>query len=528
MATETAAPQVVAGKIAAGYVTKGAALGPGAVVLEGTAYPEARITLPLEMMNRHGLVAGATGTGKTRTLQLIAEQLSAAGVAVVLADIKGDLSGLAVPGTSNDKITERAAQTGITWMPTAFPTEFLALGGLGTGLPVRATMSSFGPTLLSKVLGLNDTQESSLGLVFHYADKAGLPLLDLKDLRSVITYLASDEGKGDLKGLGGLSSSTAGVILRSLITLSDNGGDVFFGEPEWEPADLIRTAADGRGVISSVELAAIQDKPQLFSAFLMWLLADLYQELPEVGDMERPRLVFFFDEAHLLFNGATKAFLEAVTQTVRLIRSKGVGIFFVTQVPSDVPDSVLGQLGNRVQHALRAFTPDDAAAVIKAVRTYPKTDDYDLASLLTQMGTGEAVVTVLSEKGAPTSVAWTRMQPPMASMGPMDAAALHQAVTASTLQPKYGQAVDRESAYEKLAARLAPPPAPAPARPAAPAQQEAPKPKPAPKPAPKKADDGVIGGILKSAAVTSFARSAGTQLAREFSRTIFGIGKRKR
>jgi DNA helicase HerA-like ATPase len=362
--------------------------------------------------------------------------------------------------------------------------------------------------------------------VFHYADKAGLPLLDLKDLRSVITHLVSDDGKGDLKGLGGLSSSTAGVILRSLITLSDNGGDVFFGEPEWEPADLIRSAADGRGVISSVELAAVQDKPQLFSTFLMWLLADLYQELPEVGDMDKPKLVFFFDEAHLLFNGATKAFLDAVTQTVRLIRSKGVGIFFVTQVPSDVPDSVLGQLGNRVQHALRAFTPDDAAALSKAVRTYPKTEDYDLASLLTQMGTGEAVVTVLSEKGAPTPVAWTRLQPPMASMGPMDAAAQQQAVTSSALQQKYGRAVDRESAYEKLAARLAPAPAPVP--PATPVRQDAPKPKPAPKPTPTKADDGVIGGILKSAAVTSFARSAGTQLAREFSRTIFGIGKRKR
>jgi DNA helicase HerA-like ATPase len=526
MAKETAEPQAVAEKIATGDVTKGAALALGVVVLTAPPIPDGRITLPLEMMNRHGLVAGATGTGKTRTLQLMAEQLSAAGVAVVLADIKGDLSGLAVPGTSNDKITERAGQTGITWTPTGFPTEFLALGGLSTGVPVRASMSSFGPTLLSKVLGLNDTQESSLGLVFHYADKAGLPLLDLKDLRSVITFLVSDEGKGDLKGLGGLSSPTAGVILRSLITLSDNGGEVSFGEPEWEPADLIRTAADGRGVISSVELAAIQDKPQLFSTFLMWLLADLFQEVPEIGDMDKQKLVFFFDEAHLLFHGATKAFLDAVTQTVRLIRSKGVGIFFVTQVPSDVPDSVLGQPGSRVQHALRAFTPDDAAALSKAVRTYPKTDDYDLASLLTQMGTGEAVVTLLSEKGAPTPVAWTRPQPPVVSMGPVDATALGQQVAASTLQPKYGQAIDRESAYEKLAARLAPPPAPeaAPAPPAAPAPQAPAK----PKPAPKKADDGVIGGILKSAAVTSFARSAGTQLAREFSRTIFGIGKRKR
>ncbi|MGI8881764.1 MAG: helicase HerA-like domain-containing protein [Jatrophihabitans sp.] len=516
-----------AARIAAGYTTDGSALALGAVVLEGTAHPDAQVKLPLAMMNRHGLVAGATGTGKTRTLQLMAEQLSAAGVPVVLADMKGDLSGLAAPGQSNDKITSRAGETGAQWAPTAYPCEFLALGGLGNGVPVRATMTAFGPTLLSKVLGLNGTQESSLGLVFHYADGAGLPLLDLKDLRAVISYLVSDEGKGDLKNLGGLSSSTAGVILRSLITLSDNGGDAFFGEPEWEPADLIRTAPDGRGVISAVELASVQDKPQLFSTFLMWLLADLFHELPEVGDADKPKLVFFFDEAHLLFNGASKAFLDAVTQTVRLIRSKSVGIFFVTQVPGDLPDSVLGQLGNRVQHALRAFTPDDATALKQAVRTYPKTDDYDLATLLTQMGTGEAVVTVLSEKGAPTPVAWTRLEPPKADMGALDATVQQQAVAASTLLPKYGQAVDRESAYEKLAARLAPP-APTPQE-QAPAQQAQPKQAPPPKATPKKKDDdGLIGGIMKSTAFKSFARSAGTSLAREITRGVFGIGKRSR
>ncbi len=519
-----------AGRIAAGYATQGAAVALGAVVLDGTAHPDARVSLPMAMMNRHGLVAGATGTGKTRTLQLMAEQLSAAGVPVVVADMKGDLSGLATPGQSNDKIAARATETGAQWTPTAYPCEFLALGGLGTGVPVRATMTAFGPTLLSKVLGLNDTQESSLGLVFHYADQAGLPLLDLKDLRAVISYLVSDEGKSDLKSLGGLSSSTAGVILRSLITLSDNGGDAFFGEPEWEPTDLIRTAPDGRGIISAVELASVQDKPQLFSTFLMWLLADLFHDLPEVGDTDKPKLVFFFDEAHLLFSGATKAFLTAVTQTVRLIRSKGVGIFFVTQVPGDVPDSVLGQLGNRVQHALRAFTPDDATALKQAVRTYPKTEDYDLATLLTQLGTGEAVVTVLSEKGAPTPVAWTRLEPPTASMGPMDPGALQQAVTASSLQPKYGQAVDRESAYEKLAAKLAPQPAPQPEAPAAPSQPKAaPHPRSAPRSkAAAKDDDGVLGGIMKSSAFKSFARSAGTQLAREITRGVFGIGKRGR
>jgi len=276
------------------------------------------------------------------------------------------------------------------------------------------------------VLGLNDTQESSLGLVFHYADSAGLALLDLKDLRAVIQYLVSDEGKADLASLGGLSSATAGVILRELIGLSDKGGDVFFGEPEWETKELLRTSGD-KGVISAIELTNLQDRPQLFSTFLMWLLADLFHELPEVGDVDKPKLVFFFDEAHLLFEGASKAFLDAVTQTVRLIRSKGVGIFFVTQNPKDVPDDVLGQLGNRVQHALRAFTPDDAAALAKAVKTYPKTKDYDLSEDLTQLGTGEAIITVLSETGAPTPVAWTRLRPPRSLMGQIEASAQQQA-----------------------------------------------------------------------------------------------------
>ncbi len=421
-------------RIAAGYATTGAALAFGAVVLDGVAYPEAQVRVPLSMMNRHGLIAGATGTGKTKTLQGLAEQLSAAGVPVVVADIKGDLSGLAAPGQSNDKVTKRAADTADTgWAPTAFPVEFLALGGLGSGIPVRATMTGFGPTLLSKVLALNDTQESSLNLVFHFADRAGLPLLDLKDLRAVIQYLTSDEGKADLEQLGGLSKATAGVILRDLIGLEDAGGDQFFGEPEFATTDLLRTDADGHGVISSVELAALQDRPQLFSTFLMWLLADLFHDLPEIGDADLPKLVFFFDEAHLLFADASKAFLDAVTRTVRLIRSKGVGIFFVTQNPQDVPDDVLGQLGNRVQHALRAFTPDDAAALAKAVKTYPKTADYDLTEDLQKLGTGEAIVTVLSESGAPTPVAWARMRAPRSLMAQIDPAAQQQAVAGVTV-----------------------------------------------------------------------------------------------
>ena len=489
--------------------------------------------MPLAVLNRHGLVAGATGTGKTKTLQVMAEQLSAAGVPVVLADIKGDLSGLAQPGATGDRITTRAQQTGDPWTPTAHPVEFLALGGIGPGVPVRATMTDFGPVLLSKVLDLNPTQESSLGLVFHYADDAGLPLLDLKDLRSVVSWLISDEGKPELKNLGGLSPATAGVILRNLIGLEEAGGDVFFGEPEWEPADILRTTADGRGVITAVELAAVQDRPALFSTFLMWLLAELFEELPEVGDLDKPKLVFFFAEAHLLFSGASKAFLESVTQTVRLIRSKGVGIFFVTQNPTDVPSAVLGQLGNRVQHALRTFTPEDAKALRKTVSTFPESEDYDLEELLTSLGTGEAAVTVLSERGSPTPVAWTMLRAPRSLMAPVDPATMTAAVAASPLWAKYGAPVDRESAYERLAARLAPPP-PA----AVPADEpELPNPWPEiPEPAPEPrrrgrtrepAEEDVVSKVLGSSAFRSFARSAASALGREITRGIFGTRRRR-
>ncbi len=513
-------------RIAAGYESPGPALALGSVVHDGRPHPSAQVRLPLSMVNRHGLIAGATGTGKTKTLQLMAEQLSAAGVPVVVADMKGDLSGLAHPGASSDRVAQRVSATADTWTPTGFPVEYLSLGGIGPGVPVRATMTDFGPVLLAKVLDLNATQESSLGLVFHYADAAGLPLLDLKDLRSVISWLVSDEGKGDLKGLGGLSASTAGVLLRELIGLEQLGGDVFFGEPAWEPADLIRTAPDGRGVISAVELPAVQDRPALFSTFLMWLLAELFEELPEVGDVEQPKLVFFFDEAHLLFSGAGKAFLESVTQTVRLIRSKGVGVFFVTQNPGDVPSEVLGQLGNRVQHALRTFTPEDATALRRTVKTFPTSENYDVAGMLTSLGIGEAAVTVLSERGTPTPVAWTMLRSPRSLMAAADPAALQQAVDASPLMATYGRPVDRESAYERLAARLAPPPVreepvaerlpeAEPARPRRRSQEEPP-------------DDGVVSQILGSSAFRSFARSAASSLGREITRGIFGTRKRRR
>ncbi|WP_244650795.1 helicase HerA-like domain-containing protein, partial [Plantibacter sp. CFBP 13570] len=439
-------------KIRDGYLVHGPALEMGALV-NGEPVPGVQVRIPLSVMNRHGLVAGATGTGKTRTLQGLVEQLSAAGVPVFAADIKGDLSGIATPGESNEKLLDRTRGIGQDWTPAATPTEYFALGGVGKGVPIRATIAAFGPLLLSKVLGLNATQESSLGLVFHYADKAGLPLLDLSDLRAVLTYLASDDGKGELQELGGLSGATVGVILRELITFADQGADVFFGEPEIDTADFIRLDPSGKGIVSLLEVPGVQNQPALYSTFLMWLLADLFNTLPEVGDPEKPKLVFFFDEAHLLFRDASKDFLAQITQTVRLIRSKGVGIFFVTQTPKDVPGEVLAQLGSRVQHALRAFTPDDAKALKATVSTYP-TSGYELGEVLTSLGTGEAVVTVMNEKGAPSPVAWTRLRAPQGLMSPSADTAIDAAIAASPLLVRYGTPVDRESAREILTAKL--------------------------------------------------------------------------
>ncbi|MFK3671826.1 helicase HerA-like domain-containing protein [Leifsonia aquatica] len=438
--------------VRAGYAFDAPALEIGALV-NGDPLADVPVRIPLAMTNRHGLVAGATGTGKTKTLQVLAEQLAAAGVPVFAADIKGDLSGIAVPGDSNEKLLERTRGIGQDWTPRAATTEFFSLGGVGRGVPIRATVAGFGPLLLSKVLGLNDTQESSLGLVFHYADQAGLPLLDLADLRAVLTYLTSDDGKAELAGLGGLSSATVGVILRELIAFADQGAEAFFGEPEIDTAEFLRVAPDGTGVVSLLEVPGVQDKPAVFSTFLMWLLADLFNDLPEVGDLDKPKLVFFFDEAHLLFTGASKDFIASITQTVRLIRSKGVGIFFVTQTPKDVPSDVLAQLGSRVQHQLRAFTPDDAKALKATVSTYPKSG-YDLAEVLRSLGTGEAIVTVMNEKGAPSPVAWTRLRAPQGSMSPAPEAQMEATVAASPLQAKYGTPVDRDSAREQLARKL--------------------------------------------------------------------------
>ena len=449
--TPELSPEVA--EIVKGYTFDEAAVELGVLMEDDQPIPQAVVRIPLSMLNRHGLVAGATGTGKTKTLQLMAEQISSAGVPVFAADIKGDLSGIAAPGESSEKLLARTQKIGQDWRPAGCPTEFYALGGQGIGVPLRATMSSFGPTLLAKVLGLNDVQESSLGLVFHYADAQGLPLLDLADLRSLLQFLISDEGKGEVKSIGGLSAATTGVILRSLITFADQGADAFFGEPEFDTVDLLRVTADGKGIVSLLELPNLHDRPALFSTFLMWLLADLFHDLPEVGDIDKPKLVFFFDEAHLLFNDASKAFLTAIAQTVRLIRSKGVGIFFVTQTPKDVPDDVLAQLGSRVQHQLRAHTPNDAKALKQTVQTFPKSH-YDLAETLQQLGTGEAIVTVMDPDGAPTPVAWTRMRAPQSLMAAIPEESLRPGVAQSAQMGKYGQAIDRDSAREMLARKL--------------------------------------------------------------------------
>jgi uncharacterized protein len=438
--------------ITAAYAADGLTLEIGKGVLDGKLEADAEVLLPLRTANRHGLIAGATGTGKTRTLQVLAEQLSEQGVAVFAADVKGDLSGVAAAGETGGPAAKRAEELGEKFEPTGFPVEYLSLGGIGPGVPIRATVSDFGPQLLGKILQANETQEQSLSLVFRYADTKGLPLLDLSDLRALLTFLDSKEGKTELTGIGGVASQTIGVLLRALVSLEDGGGTEFFGEPQFDVNDLLRTASDGRGIITCLELPAVGDKPQLFSTALMWLLAELFETLPEVGDLDKPKLVFFFDEAHLLFDHATDAFIESVTQTVRLIRSKGVGVFFITQTPKDVHADVLAQLGNRIQHALRAFTPDDEKALRATVRTFPKSDYYKLDELLTKLGTGEAAVTILSESGVPTPVVDTKIRAPRSRMGAADDVA--GAAAASPLATKYGTRVDSQSARELLAARL--------------------------------------------------------------------------
>lgn len=440
-------------KIVTSYSPKGAFIQLGAAILDGQVITEAKVNLALKMMNRHGLIAGATGTGKTRTLQLMAEQLSDAGVPVFMLDVKGDLSGLAQPGVTNDALIERGNAVGVPFQPSSFPLEIYSLTGK-LGVDMRITVEDFGPILLSRILDLNETQTGVLAALFKYAEDQKWELVDLNDLKKLLSYLTEGPGADQIKAdYGKISSATSGTILRKIVAVEQQGVAHIFGEKEFEIDDLFGKV-DGKGVISLLNIADIQDQPLLFSTFLLSLLAQLFKNLPEVGDLDQPKLVFFFDEAHLLFNGASKAFLSQVEQIVRLIRSKGVGVFFCTQAATDIPESVLGQLGNRVQHALRAFTPNDADNLRKTVKTYPSSDFYEIDKILTSLGTGQALVTVLNDKGIPTEVAATHLVAARAIMGPCEQSVYNGIVQNSEYFAKYKERVERESAAEIVEQRM--------------------------------------------------------------------------
>lgn len=439
-------------KITTSYSPKGPFIQLGSGILNGEIVTEAKVNLALKMMNRHGLIAGATGTGKTRTLQLMAEQLSDAGVPVFMLDVKGDLSGLAQPGNTNDALIERGNAVGIPFQPAEFPIEIFSLSGK-LGAPMRVTVEDFGPVLLARILDLNDTQAGVLSAIFKYADDTQLPIVDFQDLKKLLSYLSDGPGAEEIKDdYGKISTASANTILRKIVAIEQQGLAHIFGEKEFDIEDLFGKI-DGKGVITLLNISDIQDQPLLFSTFLLSLLAQLFKNLPEVGDLDKPKLVFFFDEAHLLFNGASKAFLTQIEQIVRLIRSKGVGVFFCTQAATDIPESVLGQLGNRVQHALRAFTPNDADNLRKTVKTYPTSEFYEIDKVLTSLGTGQALITVLNDKGIPTEVVATHLVPARAIMGPCSPEKYQELIQNSEYRGKYQERVERETASEILEER---------------------------------------------------------------------------
>lgn len=442
-------------RVQEGYSFKGEAIKIGRAMFNGEVVDGADVYLPLKTMNRHGLIAGATGTGKTKTLQMISESLSDASVPVLLLDIKGDLSGIAAAGTPNDKLLERARIVGVEYKPEDHPVELLTLSKNKTGVRLRATVSEFGPVLLSKILGLNDTQGGLVAMIFKYCDDHQLPLLDLKDFTKVLQYIAA-EGKAEIeKEYGKISTTSTGTILRKVIELQQQGANDFFGERSLDVDDLMRISDDGRGVISVLRVSELQDRPKMFSTFMLQLLAELYATAPEEGDLDKPKLVIFIDEAHLIFNEASQVLLEQIETVVKLIRSKGIGIFFCTQNPMDIPQSVLGQLGMKVQHALRAFTAVDRKAIKQAAENYPETEFYKTEDLLTQLGIGEALVTMLNEKGIPTPLVHVMMKPPTSRMDVLSDVEVSALVSQSKLAAKYNQDVDSESAYEILTNKLA-------------------------------------------------------------------------
>ena len=440
-------------QIKSGYTFKGETIKIGAAMLDGEVVPEAEIFLPLSTMNRHGLVAGATGGGKTKSFQMIAEGLSDASVPCLLMDIKGDLSGIAAAGSLNDKIASRYQKLNMDYKPCTFPVDLLTLSN-EKGVKLRATVSEFGPILISKILGLNDTQGGVVAMIFKYCDDKKLPLLDLKDFIKVLQY-ACDEGKEELqKSYGNISSTSTGTILRKVIELQQQGADLFFGEKSFEVEDLMRINNDGRGMISILRVTDIQSRPKLFSTFMLQMLAELYSVCPEEGDLDKPKLIIFIDEAHLIFEEASKALLDQIEMVIKLIRSKGIGIYFCTQNPMDVPASVLGQLGLKIQHSLRAFTANDRKVIKQTAENYPETTFYKTEDLITELGIGEALVTLLNEKGIPTPLAHVKMCTPRSRMDVLTENEIDTIVSNSKLVAKYNQVIDSQSAYEMLNAKL--------------------------------------------------------------------------
>ena len=436
-------------QITDGYSSKGESITLGGAILDGEALADVHVKIPLKTLNRHGLIAGATGTGKTKTIQVLSEQLSSFGIPVLMMDIKGDFSGIAKEGEEKAFITERHAKINIPYNTANFPVELLSLSEQN-GVRLRATISEFGPVLFSRILNLNDTQAGVVSVIFKYCDDNKMPLLDLKDIKKVINYI-TEEGKDEIEeSYGKISTSTTGTILRKIIELEQQGAELFFGEMSFDVDDLMRIDENGKGYVNILRLTDIQDKPKLFSTFMLSLLAEIYQQMPEKGDSDQPELVIFIDEAHLIFNEASKALLEQIETIVKLIRSKGIGIYFITQNPMDIPSGVLAQLGLKIQHALRAFTANDRKAIKQTADNYPTSEFYKTDEILTSLGIGEALVTALNEKGIPTPLAATMMRAPMSRMDILTESEIQEINNKSKLVKKYSELIDRESAYEML------------------------------------------------------------------------------
>lgn len=499
-------------ELTARYTPKGEHIILGKGMLDGDVVTEVNVTIPLKTINRHGLIAGATGTGKTKTLQVFAEQLSHAGVPSLVLDIKGDFSGIAEAGKMNSVIEERYAKTQLSYNPQAFPVELMSISG-GKGVKLRATVTEFGPVLLSKILELNDTQQSIMSIVFKYCDDKGLPLIDLNDLKKVLQYVTDNpQGKAELSAnYGSIASASLGAILRSIVALEQQGASDFFGELSFDVHDLVETR-DGKGVVNILRVADIQSKPQLFSTFMLSLFAEIYMTFPEIGDSGKPKLVLFIDEAHLIFDESSKALISQIETMVKLIRSKGVGIYFITQIPGDVPENVLSQLGLKIQHALRGFTAKDKKEISKAVENYPSTEFYNASELIQNLGIGEAFITALDEKGIPTPLVHTYLISPESRMDVLNDAEVSDLVSKSALVAKYEKPIDSESAYEILVQRM---------------EQAVENSASTQKTKPVKEEPGMFEKVLNSRQGRTFTNT----LLREGAKAIFGmlgLGGRKR